>query len=129
MTDEITRACETCEHEQKSAVDNPCRNCLPSPRLPAWEPAEVEQTPAARIAELEAEVAKLKNWVLASDRIPAVDPDNTRFSLTVPAYTEDEEMVFATVLLGSKIWESPYSGNHLDIIKWLDVSIQPPEAE
>jgi hypothetical protein len=63
MTDEITRACETCEHEQKSAVDNPCRNCLPSPRLPAWEPAEVEQTPAARIAELEAEVERLRGLI------------------------------------------------------------------
>jgi hypothetical protein len=60
MTDKIARACETCKHEQKSAVDNPCRNCLPSPRLPSWQPAEVEQTPAARIAELEAEVAKLR---------------------------------------------------------------------
>jgi hypothetical protein len=37
MTDKIARACETCKHESKSAVDNPCRNCLPSPRLPAWE--------------------------------------------------------------------------------------------
>jgi hypothetical protein len=54
------RACDTCKHEQKSAVDNPCRNCLPSPSLPAWESAAVEKTPAARIAELEAEVATLK---------------------------------------------------------------------
>jgi hypothetical protein len=77
MTDEITRACETCKHESKSAVQDPCRNCLPSPRLPSWQPAEVEQTPAARIAELEAGVAKLRealavyandnNWLITND--------------------------------------------------------------
>jgi hypothetical protein len=46
------KSCDTCKHESKSAVDNPCRNCLPSPRLPSWQPATVEQTPAARIAAL-----------------------------------------------------------------------------
>jgi hypothetical protein len=64
MTDEITRACETCKHWKKTAVDNPCRNCLPSPWLPSWKPAEVEQTPAARIAELEAQLEECEEALI-----------------------------------------------------------------
>jgi hypothetical protein len=60
MEDEM-KFCKNCKHYEKTMIEDPCRNCLyqVEPRLPFWKPAEVEQTPAARIAELEAEVERL----------------------------------------------------------------------
>jgi hypothetical protein len=79
------RSCDTCKHEKKSAVQDPCRNCLPSPSLPAWESAAVEKTPAARIAELEAEVERLKEELHKSPKIIGIEYD--------PVYVQNLENI------------------------------------